>query len=569
MLTHLSIRDLAVVASLDLELEQGFAVLTGETGAGKSILLTALGLALGGRADPGFIRPGASRAEINLSFELADAPDAQQWLESHELTAEDGCLIRRLVSQDGRSKAFVNGRPVTLQALQELGVGLLEIHGQHAHVHLLKAAEQRRILDEATGNEATLAKLEKLYQRWSHIRDELQQKNQTAQDQTAREELLRFQIEELEQHDILNLDYPAMVEEHTRQANIGKILSTGQSQLDRLYEDESHSVNVQLAQAVHALTDLSQLTHEFEESTQLLTEAQVQVKEASLLLRRQLDRMEADPNRLEWLEQRLTDLHRLARKHHVSPEKLPELLESQQTELNGISHSSEIIETLTEEQKQVLDEYTETAKILSMNRRAMAIQLQEKISAMIRDLGMPQGQFLVQVTTDFNKDPAPFGFDQVEFLVSANPGLPPRPLAKVASGGELSRISLAIQVAATDSKTVPTLIFDEVDSGVGGRVAEIVGQKLRSLGHDRQVLCVTHLPQVAAQGHYHLLVEKKSGDGMTQSTVRLLSPEERKHEIARMLGGIRITEQTLAHAEEMLNFHHDTLHEKLTSGPPL
>jgi DNA repair protein RecN (Recombination protein N) len=556
MLAHLSIRDLAVVRSLNLEFERGLTVLTGETGAGKSILLTALGLALGDRADSGFIRPGSSRAEISLSFDLEDALDARRWLEENELLEQgDECLVRRVVGRDGRSKAFVNGRPVTLQALQELGSRLVEIHGQHAHVHLLRAAEQRRLLDEAAGNESLLVRAGNLYDRWRSIRFELDNLTDKAKDLSAREELLRYQIEELEQHDISELDYSALAEEHTLLANVGKILTTAQAQLELLYEDESHSVNARLAQAIHALSDLSRLAPELEETTTLLGEAQVQVKEGALLLRRQLERIEADPGRLDWLERRLGDIHRLARKHQVGPNELPELLESLRSELGGIARGSENIEALQVELQQVLAEYEEVAGTLSQRRQAAASKLQARISEMIRELGMPQGQLLVEVRAEKGKEPAPFGMDQVEFLVSANPGLPPRSLAKVASGGELSRISLAIQVAAIDSKTVPSLIFDEVDTGIGGRVAEIVGQKLRALGQGRQVFCVTHLPQVAAQGHCHLLVEKISADGVTQSSVRKLSRDERKLEIARMLGGIRVTQQTLAHAEEMLNSH--------------
>jgi DNA repair protein RecN (Recombination protein N) len=555
MLAHLSIRDLAVVRSLDLEFERGLTVLTGETGAGKSILLTALGLALGERADSGFIRPGARRAEISLSFRLEDAVEACHWLEENELSEDGECLVRRVISQDGRSRAFINGRPVTLQALQELGASLVEIHGQHAHVHLLKAAEQRRLLDEAAGNESLLIQIDSLYERWRSTRGELERLTNTAKDQAAREELLRYQIDELDQYEIRELDYPTLVEEHTLLANVGKILTTGQAQLELLYEDESQSVNARLAQAIHALSDLSRLAPEMEETIALLNEAQVQIKEGALLLRRQLERIEADPGRLDWLEQRLGDIHRLARKHQVQPEELPELFESLRSELGGIARESERIEALQSDLRLVLADYEKVAGVLSQRRHAAASKLQSRISEIIQELGMPQGQFLVEVRTENTKEPTPFGMDQIEFRVSANPGLPPRPLAKVASGGELSRISLAIQVAATDSKSVPSLIFDEVDTGIGGRVAEIVGQKLRVLGQERQVFCVTHLPQVAAQGHCHLLVEKASTGGVTQSMVRKLSREERKQEIARMLGGVRVTQQTLAHAEEMLNSH--------------
>lgn len=563
MLVHLGIRDLAVVEALELEFESGLTVLTGETGAGKSILLTALGLALGDRADSGFIRPGAAKAEIHLAFDLADSPAARQWLDASELAQEDECLIRRIIAQDGRSKAFVNGRPVTLQSLQELGAGLVEIHGQHAHVQLLKAVEQRRLLDEAAGNSEWLARIEGLYRRWRNLRDELERRTSSARDQAARQELLQYQIDELEQHEVAGLDYAALVDEHSRQANIGKILATGQSQLELLYEDEAHSVNVRLAQAVHALTDLCSLAPEFGDTVGLLKEAQVQIKEASLQLRRELERLEADPARLEWLEQRLADVHRLARKHQVRPAELPGHLEALRVELDGIAQGSEAVEALQAEFEAVAAEYRQFAESLSARRRAAAVGLQERISAVIRELGMPQGHLLIEVRAADSQEPAPQGVDQVEFLVSANPGLPPRPLARVASGGELSRISLAIQVAATDSKTVPTLIFDEVDTGIGGGIAEIVGQKLRLLGEGgHQVFCVTHLPQVAVQGHQHLLVEKLSCGGATQSSVRKLSGDERKREIGRMLGGIRVTEQTLAHAEEMLSLRGELVGKK-------
>ena len=555
MLVHIGIRDLAVVESLQLDLAGGLSVLTGETGAGKSILLTALGLALGDRADSGYIRPGAARAEINVSFDLTDCPAARQWLGENELAEGEECLIRRVVAKDGRSKAFVNGRPVTLQSLQDLGAGLVEIHGQHAHVQLVKATEQRRLLDEAAGNQPLLVEAASLHRRWRALRDDLVRRSDSARDQAARAELLRYQLDELDQHDVAGLDYQQLAEEHSLQANMGRILSTGQAQLDALYEDESHSVNARLAQALHSLSGLCALAPEFQETVAVLGEAQVQIKEASLQLRRELEGLEADSTRLEWLEQRLADVHRLARKHQVRPEELPGHLTELRVELDGIAHGSEATEALRGELEGLTEEYRRVSQQLSEGRLAAAARLQERVSSFIRELGMPQGNFLIEVRPNDSTEPTPSGNDTVEFLVSANPGLPPRPLARVASGGELSRISLAIQVAAIDSKTVPTLVFDEVDTGIGGAIAEIVGQKLRLLGEQgRQVFCVTHLPQVAAQGHKHLLVEKLSEDGTTQSSVRLLSGAERKREIARMLGGVRVTEQTLAHAEEMLNF---------------
>ena len=552
MLIHLDIRDLAVVASLNLSFRSGLSVLTGETGAGKSILLTALGLAVGDRADSAFIRPGAQKAEINLTFDLSDSPQAKAWLEEQELADGEECLVRRVIAADGRSRAFVNGSPLTLQSLQEFGQGLVEIHGQHAHVQLTKPTEQRRILDAAAGNGELLSQTNAIYRRWRYLTDELNRLTNHAFDREARLDLLRFQVEELEQQDIAALSYADLVEAHVRQANVDRILEVGQAELNSLYEDEAHSVSARLAHAVHALSDLSRLAPEFSETVSLLEEAQLQVKEASLQLRRELERQESDPNSLAVLEQRLSDVHRLARKHQIRPKELPVHFSNLQGELTALQGGAESTEALRLELEQVRGDYSWLAAELSNRRQSAAKRLESKISEIIRELGMPQGQFRVSVQTDVDKEPSAFGQDAVEFLVSANPGIPPRPLARVASGGELSRISLAIQVAAMEGKNVPTLIFDEVDSGIGGGIAEVVGQKLRLLGGDRQIFCVTHLPQVSVQGHHHMLVEKKTRGEATQSQVREIDGAERTAEIARMLGGVVITEQTMAHAEEML-----------------
>lgn len=552
MLTHLDIRDLAVVESLGLAFAPGLTVLTGETGAGKSILLTALGLALGDRADSAFVRPGAARAEINLGFDLADSPGSLRWLEDQELAAGTECLVRRTIAADGRSRAFINGSPVNLQTLQSFGQNLIEIHGQHAHVQLAKPQEQRRLLDAFSGTGQLAADVENLYRRWRQLRDELRRLTSDAAERQARLELLQFQVDELEQLDIAALRYAELVEEQTRQAGVERILDVGQAELEALYEDETLSVYARLAHALHSLADLARLAPELSEIRGLLQEAQLSVKEASLQLRRNLDRLDADPARLATLEQRLADVHRLARKHHLRPDELPAHLLQLRAELDRLTGGSAGTERLAEELAGIERAYRDASCALSRQRTAGAERLQGRISAIIRELGMPQGEFRVQLRSDDRAEPSAGGADSVEFLVSANPGMPLRPLARVASGGELSRIGLAIQVAATDGKRVPTLVFDEVDSGIGGGVAEVVGQKLRLLGLDRQVFCVTHLAQVASQGHRHLLVEKHSDAGGTHSSVRLIEGEARRDEIARMLGGVRITPQTLAHAREML-----------------
>ncbi|NOT11027.1 MAG: DNA repair protein RecN [Methylococcaceae bacterium] len=552
MLLNLNISDLAVVKSLDLDLEQGMSVLTGETGAGKSILLTALGLALGDRADSGFIRPGCNRAEVNLEFDLSDAPDALLWLEEHELDDESHCFIRRTVNPDGRSKAFINNRPVTLQALQELSEKLVEIHGQHAHLHLLNNDEQRRLLDEFGKHQALLDNVNDCYRQWQSAHKELSSLIKTSTDQSQREDLLRYQLEELQQLDLANFDYAALSEEHSKLANLGQILSTGQAQVDVLYENDQQSVNQMLSHCLSELTHLARFAPEINGICTLLSEAQIQTEEAALQLRRFLKSQEADPRRMEVLENQIGTIQSLSRKHHVAPDGLPELVGKLEQELHGITHSSERIETLQATTAQLLKRYQQFAVQLSEQRRQSAGHLQQQISAMIKELGMPQGEFLVDIADSESDTPKLQGQDKINFLVSANPGLPAKPLAKVASGGELSRISLAIQVTTSTDKSTPTMIFDEVDSGIGGGIAEIVGQKLRALSHNRQVMCVTHLPQVASQAHHHLYVEKNNKTDMTSSTVRLLNEDERVEEIARMLGGVNITANTLAHAKEML-----------------
>jgi DNA repair protein RecN (Recombination protein N) len=552
MLLNLNIIDLAVVKSLDLDLEKGMSVLTGETGAGKSILLTALGLALGDRADSGYVRPDSKRAEINLEFDLADAPLAQQWLKENELDDEQQCLIRRVVNSDGRSKAYINNRPVTLQALQELSEKLVEIHGQHAHLTLLNADEQRRLLDSFAKNQPLLDSVNACYREWHQTNKELANLIKSSTDQSEREELLRYQIEELQQLDLANFNYAELTEEHTKLANLGQILSTGQAQIDLLYESDQQSINQMLNHCANELSHIAQFAPELNEVCTMLSEAQIQVEESALQLRRFLESQEADPQRLDELENQIGIIQSLSRKHHVMPDELPELAARLERELDGLTHSSERIEELSEKTGQLLAQYRQLAEQLSQQRIAGANKLQQQISDMIKELGMPQGEFLVDISATDSDTPKLNGKDKIEFLVSANPGLPAKPLAKVASGGELSRISLAIQVTTSSDKTTPTMIFDEVDTGIGGGIAEIVGQKLRSLSLNRQVMCVTHLPQVAAQAHHHLYVEKNNRSDMTSSTVRLLDMDERVEEVARMLGGVNITANTLAHAKEML-----------------
>ena len=553
MLLNITIIDLAVVKSLDLDLETGMSVLTGETGAGKSILLTALGLALGDRADSGYVRPDCKRAEVNLEFDLTDAPNAQQWLKDNELDNEQHCLIRRIVNQDGRSKAYINNRPVTLQYLQELSEKLVEIHGQHAHLTLLNPDEQRRLLDAYAKNQPVLDQVNQCYKQWLSVHKELSSLIKAGDDQSEREEFLRYQLEELQTLNLTSFNYAALSEEHSKLANFGQILTTGRAQVEVLYESDQQSVNQMLSHSAAELNQIARYAPELNDICALLSEAQILTEEAALQLRRFLESQEADPQQLEHLENQIGVIQNLSRKHHVTPDQLADVVNKLNTELDNITHSGERIADLTTETLALEQQYQQLSTQLSEQRHVAAQKLQSQISVMIKELGMPQGEFLVAMSSFDAATPKLNGKDKIEFLVSANPGLPAKPLAKVASGGELSRISLAIQVTTANDKTTPTLIFDEVDSGIGGGVAEIVGQKLRSLSQYRQVMCVTHLPQVAAQAHHHLYVEKNNESDITSSQVRLLKNEERVEEIARMLGGVTMTANTLAHAQEMLS----------------
>ena len=552
MLVNLNIADLAIVKSLDLPLAPGLSVLTGETGAGKSILLTALGLALGDRADSGYIRPGSKRAEINLEFDLARVPKALAWLEQNELDDGMFCLIRRTVSEDGRSKAYINNRPVTLQALQELSEMLVQIHGQHAHLTLLQPDEQRRLLDAFAQTQALVDQVNHHFHTWQKTRQELDTLLQSGKDKQQREDYLRYQLEELQQLNVEQFNYVALTEEHGKLANLEQIIATGEKLVDRLYENDRASVCQLLSQSCKDLESLTQFAPELANVATLLNEAQIQAEEAVLQLRRFLKNQDTDPARLATIETQLAVIQDLSRKHHVAPEELPALVQRLSAELDGLGHAGERIDQLTAELETLAQDYQQHAENLSKQRQVQALLMQSQITGTIQQLGMPQGEFLVQITSQKQTAPQRNGLDKIEFLVAANPGLPAKPLSKVASGGELSRISLAIQVAATSDATTPTMIFDEVDSGIGGGTAEIVGQKLRNLSQGRQVLCVTHLPQVAAQAHHHLYVLKSRQDEMTASEVKLLNENERIEEIARMLGGVTITENTRAHAREML-----------------
>ena len=551
MLVHLSVHNYAIVEHLDLELQRGMSVITGETGAGKSIMLDALGLALGDRADSGVVRPGADKADILASFDLEDIAEARAWLAERDLDNDGPCILRRVITSEGRSRGYINGAPCPLGDLKALGELLIDIHSQHEHQPLLKPDTPRRLLDEYAGSQELARQVQLAAQRWRQTRQELQRLSSSGDEQRARHQLLSYQLEELENLALGDNELEQLEQEHKALSNAEQLLGACRQVLDLCSESDAGNVLSALTASLNRLGGFSDQPA-LGEATNLLASAQIQVEEAIGELNRFIDHFDADPQRQQLLEERLDAIYGLARKHRVQPFELAELQQRLLQELEGLNADDEAVERLGEELAAYERHYREKADELSALRQQAAGRLAEAVQAEMQTLGMPGGRFSIELQAGTSDEPQPQGLEQVEFLVSANPGQPLKSLAKVASGGELSRISLAIQVITAQTSRVPTLVFDEVDVGIGGPTAEVVGQLLRRLGERGQVLTVTHLPQVAAQGHQHLFVHKARGQDSTQTAVACLTPEGRVEEIARMLGGVDLTEESLAHARKMV-----------------
>ncbi len=552
MLSQLYIRDFAIVHQLELSFAPGLTVLTGETGAGKSILIDALALALGERAESGIIRHGCERSEISAQFDLTVRQEAALWLQRHELFAEQECILRRVIERDRPSKGFINGRPVAMQMLRELGELLVDIHGQHEHQSLLKRPAQRQVLDAYAGVTGAVAALAGHYQEISALQSRLDTLKQQTNDRAARIDLLRYQIQELQTLGLQTGELPQLEEEHARLANGAELLQGVQAIGHALYDADEGAVTQVLAQMIGKLDTLSEYDAKLGDLTKLLSEAAIQIDEAAAQLHHYQDTIDLDPQRLQWIDTRLAAIHELARKHRVQPEELPGLLQGLINELNDIENFDHNLEQLESQLAAARTAYIKLAREISQKRTLAAKRLSDDVGKQMQRLGMPGGRFEAGLVPLNPGEISLYGLEQAEFLVSANPGQPLKPLNKVASGGELSRISLALQVVTAGLGQIPTLIFDEVDVGIGGGVAEIVGQQLHTLGSARQVLCITHLAQVAAQGDQHLQVSKLNQGGTTLTQIRPLTKKERVMEIARMIGGVEISQQTLAHAEEML-----------------
>ncbi len=548
MLRRLHIRDFVLVHVLELDLAPGFSALTGETGAGKSILVDALSLALGERADGGVIRQGAVRAEVAAEFDLPDQAPERAWLAEHAIDADDELLLRRVVDAGGRSRAWINGTPVTLAQLRELAAGLADIHGQHAHHALLQTAAQRALLDAHAGLSDTLRELAATYKEWRRLQDALATARRDADTQARERDMLAWQVEELAALGFEPDAWEAANQEHRRLSHAGALLEGAAQALAVLVEGDA-AVDQSLADVGAQLGRLADLDPRLADAGGLIESAAIQVREAGHQLRHYADRTELDPARLTELEQRIAAVTAMARKHRVAPEQLAGLSGELRARLDELALQADPAR-LARACEAGEARYRALAATVSAGRAAAASRLAAQVSAYLQELGMAGGVFQVALTS--RGEPAAHGLEDVEFLVSANAGRAPGPLAKVASGGELSRIGLAIQVIASSAGSAGTLVFDEVDVGIGGRVAEIVGRLLRTLGRERQVLCVTHLPQVAACADHQWRVGKEQdGDGAV-SRVEALAPSGRVDEIARMLGGVSITDTTLRHAEELL-----------------
>jgi DNA repair protein RecN (Recombination protein N) len=552
MLTHLAIQDFAVVRAAELDFGPGLTVISGETGAGKSLLVDALGFLSGARGDSGVVRHGAQRAELVAVFDLHDAPEAAAWLREQELD-DDGqaCQLRRTLRADGGSKAWINGRPATIAQLAELAGLLVEIHGQHEHQALMSRSSQLALLDAFARNEGKLADVQGAARRWSALvreRDALSQRG----DPGDRIAFLEHQLLELRRDALEPAAFAELVASHRRHAHAAGLIAACDGASAKLGGEDGPSLGRQLHQMRSELARQAEHEPRLLEIDAMLDTAAIQLDEAASLLERVRADLDLDPDAFDAMERKLTLLHDLARKHRVAPDALAAQRDAIQTEVAELQGSEERVRALDGEIDAARTAWAQSAAALTQARTKAAEALSTSTTALIGDLGMGGGRFSVAIEPNAGADPDPQGAERIEFLVAANLGQPPRALRKVASGGELSRISLAIEVAALGLDAVPTMVFDEVDSGIGGAVADIVGQKLRALGAKRQALCVTHLPQVAAQGHAHYRVSKAASDGMTQSAVRRLEAKEREEELARMLGGVEVSKEARAAARRLL-----------------
>ena len=555
MLTQLTINNFAIVRQLEIELAKGMSVITGETGAGKSIAIDALGLCLGQRIETSMVREGQERAEICATFFIEPTNPAYQWLQEQELQDPDNpsdCILRRVINADGRSKAFINSTPVSASQLKEIGQYLIHINGQHASQLLLKNDYQLQLVDSFAHHHDLLAQMREDYRTWKNLQTQVKTFQQKVTENEAKKQLLQYQVEELDEFALRPNEYLELEEDQRRLSNSEQLTQLSQSALQLLSENETVSIDSMLYRATQYIDELSELDPRYVSVQTMLNDALIQVQEATSEVQHLASHIEQDPMLLQEIEQRLGQALQLARKHNVKPEELVGWHQKLEAELTALLDFSESEERLVLEEKSAFERMQHTAKQLHESRCQAAGKLAQQVTHSIKGLAMENAEFFIEVNSDLTKV-ASNGADNIVFTLRSNLGQQAQPLAKVASGGELSRISLAIQVLTSDQSAIPTLIFDEVDVGISGKTASVVGKLLRQLGDKCQVLCVTHLPQVACHGHHQFNVEKFTVDDKTETKMTALSQEERVPALARLLGGSEITDLALANAQEMLD----------------
>jgi DNA repair protein RecN (Recombination protein N) len=551
MLTHLQIRDFAIIDLIELEVRAGLTVLTGETGAGKSIVVDALALLSGGKGGAEVVRAGTERAELSATFDIGDSPpELRELLKEQSIDAEDELTVRRVIAADGRSRGYINGVSVPLTLLRDVGALIVDIHGQHEFQSLTRPAAQRELLDDFGKHVDLAGNVRESHKIWVALVNRASELEGKAKDRDTRIEMLRFQVSELKALDLKDGEVAQLAEERTRHSNRGRLAEAAQAAVGLLYDSDNGNAHATASRALAGIKTLSGVDPRLAKVVPMVDEATIQIREAARELSRYLETLDIDPARQEEVERRLAAIEELSRKHRVTAGELVGRASQLENELAELDSADNNLSALKKQQAEALDAYRKLATQLSLARQAAARALSKDITARMQTLGMAGGRFLIDVSQP-NGEPSLHGLDSIEFRVTANPGQPLRPLAKVASGGELSRLSLAVQVACS-AKDTRCMVFDEVDSGVGGAVAEIVGRELKALGFSGQTLCVTHLPQVAAQGHHQLRVSKLTDGKTTRTTIAELTMDERVEEVARMLGGKEITGKAREHAREML-----------------
>jgi DNA repair protein RecN (Recombination protein N) len=549
MLCQLSINNFAIVRFLELDFKAGMTSITGETGAGKSIAIDALGLCLGNRSDANTVRPGASKTEVSARFTLHDVPLAKRWLEDSDLDAEDECILRRTINSDGRSRAYINGNPVPVTQLKAIGHLLIGIHGQHAHHAMLKSEHQLNLLDHYANHKILLDSVSASYQRCKQVENELKHLEQAQHERISRQQLLQYQVEELNEFNLGLEEFDEIEQEHKRLANGTDLIERCQAGLHLLTESDEGNIESLLNKVASIADTLQGYDESLTPISTMISDALIQVSASEI--ESYLSSLELDPEHFAYLEKRLSTAMQLARKHHVSADKLALHHQALMSELAELADDETKLDGIRQQLEATRNAYLTNAQKLSQSRSRYAKELDKLVTQSIHELNMPKGKFTIQI--NHNPDNISVnGCDSIEFMVTTNPGQPLQPISKVASGGELSRIGLGIQVITAKKVATPTLIFDEVDVGISGPTASVVGRMLRSLGESTQVLCVTHLPQVAGNGHQHMFVNKFNKGGNTETTMQTLDKDQRVNELARLLGGDVITENTLANARELL-----------------